>query len=71
MEKTTTLSTLIRADVKQAIVKYCKQRGLKLRYLVEKALIEQLEDEMDIATYYERRDEETIPLAKIQKGRKK
>ena len=65
MAKTATLSTIIDAQVKKAVTQYCKQRGIKLRYLVEKALVEQLEDEIDLAAYLERRYEETVPLDKI------
>lgn len=66
-----TLSTIIDAQVKEAITSYCKKRGIKLRYLIEQALIEQLEDEIDLEAYRVRRNEETIPLEKILTKRKR
>lgn len=65
MSETATLSTIIDARVKDALVSFCKRRGIKIRYLIEQALIEQLEDEMDIEAYHARREEETIPLEHI------
>lgn len=71
MSKDATLSTLIDADVKEAVTRFCKARGLKLRYLIEEALIEQLEDAVDLEAYHARRHEETVPLAKILSSLKK
>lgn len=71
MAKDATLSTLIDADVKEAVTQFCKERGLKLRYLIEEALVEQLEDAIDLEAYHARRHEETIPFAKILSRRKK
>ncbi len=58
-------STMIDLRVKVAVGDFCKRRGLKLRYLVEQALVEQIEDEMDVEAYFERRNQKTIPLEKI------
>ena len=71
MSETATLSTVIDVRVKDAITSFCKRRGIKLRYLVEQALIEQLEDEIDLEAYRSRRDEETFSLEEILKGLKK
>ena len=68
MNETATLSTVIDVRVKDAITSFCKRRGIKLRYLVEQALIEQLEDEIDLEAYRARRDEETFSLEEILKG---
>ena len=68
MHRTTTLSTVIDADVKEAAARFCKRRGLKLQYLVEQALVEQLEDEIDLEAYHQRRHEATVPLEKILDG---
>ncbi len=70
MSQDTTLSTIIDAQVKKAAVEFCKRRGLKLRHLVEQALVEQIEDEIDLEAYHQRRSEETIPLEKIMADRK-
>jgi hypothetical protein len=71
MRQDVTLSTLIDANVKKAVIQLCKRHGLKLRSLIEQALIDQLEDEMDLQAYHQRRSEETIPLEEILKGQKK
>lgn len=67
----TTLSTMIDAQVKEAVTSFCKRRGIKLRYLVEQALIEQLEDEIDLETYHARRNEETVSLEQVLTKRSK
>ena len=68
MSETSTLSTVIDARVKDAITLFCKRRGIKLRYMVEKALIEQLEDEIDLEAYHARRNEETVSLEDVLAG---
>ena len=70
MSETATLSTIIDARVKEAVVRFCKQRGIKMRYLIEQALIEQLEDEIDLEAYRSRRNEETYSLDEILAGLK-
>lgn len=71
MSETATLSTIIDARVKDALVEFCKRRGIKLRYLIEQALIEQLEDEIDLEAFHARRDEETVSLEEVLAGRRK
>lgn len=71
MASTATLSTVIDPQVKRAATQFCRRRGLKLRYFVEQALVEQLEDEMDLEAYFERRNEETVPLDEVLTGRRK
>jgi hypothetical protein len=71
MRETVTLSTDIDAQVKKAAVEFCRRRGLKLRHLVEQALIEQIEDEMDLEAYHQRKAEQTVPLEDILAGLKK
>lgn len=65
MNETTTLSTIIDARVKDALVSFCKRRGIKLRYLIEQALVEQLEDEIDLEAYHARRNEDTVSLEEV------
>ena len=71
MNETATLSTVIDARVKEAITAYCKERGIKLRYLIEQGLVERLEDEIDMEAYHARRDEETVPFEEVLAGLKK
>lgn len=65
MSETATLSTIIDARVKNAVTDFCKRRGIKIRYLIEQALIEQLENEIDLEAYNERRNEETYSLEEV------
>jgi len=72
MSETATLSTIIDARVKEAITLYCKERGIKLRHLIEQALVEQIEDEIDLEAYKNRRNEETVSLEEVlAKGKKR
>ena len=68
MNETATLSTVIDVRVKDAITSFCKRRGIKLRYMIEQALIEQLEDEIDLEAYHARRNEETVSLEEVLGG---
>ena len=58
--KPATLSTLIDPAVKAALSKHCKKKGLKIRYLIESAIVEQLEDEADLEAYRARKDEPRV-----------
>jgi hypothetical protein len=69
--RTVPLSTTISAEVKAAATSYCRKHGLKLSYLIERALVEQLEDEMDREAYYARRDEPTVSLERVVAERKR
>ena len=69
MHETATLSTVIDSRVKDALVSFCKRRGIKLRYMIEQALIEQLEDEIDLEAYEARKNEETVSLEEVLAGR--
>jgi len=71
MEKQATLSTSIDADLKKALTAFCKKRGLKIQSVVENAIREQLEDEIDLADYKERKNEEEVSLAAVLKKIKK
>lgn len=50
---------------------FCKKRGLKIQSVVENAIREQLEDEIDLANYQERKNEEEISLVAVLKKLKK
>lgn len=41
---------------------------MKLRYLIEQALIERLEDEIDLKAYHDRIHEDTVPLEDVLAG---
>lgn len=71
MKKLATLSTVIDADVKRAATEYCKKNGLKLQYLIEKALVEQLEGVIDLDAYLKRQGEATVSFETVLAGMKK
>jgi len=71
MAKQTTLSTNIDSELKEALAIFCKKKGLKIQSFVENAIREQLEDEIDLASYQERKDEEEISLAAVLKKLRK
>lgn len=65
MSSVVTLSTNIDLKLKKALTDFCKKRGLKIQHFVEKAIVEQLEDEIDLEAYYKRKDEESISFDKL------
>lgn len=71
MSKQATLSTNIDFELKKALSAFCKRRGLKIQSVVENAIREQLEDEIDLTSYQERRNEEEISLSQVIKKLKK
>ena len=60
MSKQATLSTNIDFELKEALSSFCKKKGLKIQSVVENAIREQLEDEIDLISYKERKNEENI-----------
>jgi antitoxin component of RelBE/YafQ-DinJ toxin-antitoxin module len=67
MSKLATLSTSIDPELKKALGVFCKKRGLKIQSVVETALREQLEDELDLDAYHERKNEVEVSLATVLK----
>ncbi len=71
MAKQATLSTSIDLELKEALASFCKKKGLKIQSVVENAIREQLEDEIDLVSYQERKNEEEVSLAQVLKKLKK
>lgn len=71
MQKQATLSTNIDFELKEALAVFCKKRGLKIQSVVENAIREQLEDEIDLASFLERKDEEEVSFSSALKKLKK
>lgn len=71
MAKQATLSTNIDLELKEALSEFCKKRGLKIQSVVETAIREQLEDEIDLASYHERKNEEEVSLLAVLSKLKK
>jgi hypothetical protein len=71
MPRAATLSTNIDPAVKRALALYSKQRGLKIQFVVERAIVELIEDESDLAAWRQRRDESTVAWTEVLKAHKK
>jgi hypothetical protein len=71
MTKQATLSTSINSELKKALADFCKKRGLKIQSVVENAIRDQFEDEIDLASYFEGKSEEEVSLPSILKKIKK
>lgn len=71
MSKQATLSTNIDFDLKEALSAFCKKKGLKIQSVVESAIREQLEDEIDLMSYVERKNEEEVSFSAAIKKLKK
>ncbi|MBC77250.1 MAG: hypothetical protein CME64_14665 [Halobacteriovoraceae bacterium] len=68
MSKLVTLSTNLDIQIKEALTKLCKKKGLKIQHFIESAIIEKLEDEVDLEAYHQRKNEETVSLASLLEG---
>lgn len=67
MSEAAELSVVIDARLKSSITALCKKRGVSLSDLVEEALIEHLEDVVDLEAFRQRRSEVTSPLDKVDR----
>ena len=57
-------STNLTKETKELLEKFSKARGIKINHLVEQAILEYLEDEMDNAIIAERELEEVVSWKK-------
>ena len=66
MKKTTLVpfSSSLTKETKILLEKFAKSRGLKINHLVEKAILEYIEDEMDKSIIEARSTEETVEWKK-------
>jgi hypothetical protein len=71
MAREATLSTTIDPAVKRALALYSKKNGLKLRFVVEQAIVDLLEDESDLAAWRQRRDEPIVSWEEVLKSHRK
>jgi hypothetical protein len=61
---TVTFSTNMNRETKELLERFCKARGIRINHLVEKAITEFIEDEMDRSIIEDRELEETIEWKK-------
>ena len=71
MAREATLSTAIDPVVKRALALYSRKHGLKIQFVVERAIAELIEDESDLQVWRERREEPTMTWAGVRKAHKK
>ena len=57
-------STTISKDTKDLLERFCKNRGIKMNHFVETAIMEKLEDILDIAIIEERANEPVVEWKK-------
>ena len=62
--KMVTFSTSLSGETKNLLERFCKARGIRINYLVEQAILEYIEDEMDRAIIEERELEELVEWKK-------
>lgn len=62
--ETVNFSTTLTKPTKDLLERFCHKRGLRMNHLVEKAILELLEDEMDREIIDERELEETVEWKK-------
>lgn len=65
--KTVSFSTTMTESTKKLLERYCKSRGIKINHLVEQAILEYLEDEMDKELVHSREQEELVDWKKLRK----
>lgn len=61
MRENVSLSTTLSKQTKKLLDSYCKERGIKISFFIEAAILEKLEDEMDVVIARERSGEERVP----------
>jgi hypothetical protein len=62
--QTANFSTTLSKPTKELLERFCQKRGLRMNHLVERAILELLEDEMDKEIIEERELEETVEWKK-------
>lgn len=67
MGKLVSLTTNINAELKKALTLHCQRNGLKIQSFIEMAILEQLEDEIDLQAVRDRKNEDEISLADVLK----
>lgn len=62
--KMLSFSTTLSKPTKELLERFCNKHGLRMNHLVERAILELLEDEMDKEIIEERELEETVEWKK-------
>jgi hypothetical protein len=71
MPREATLSTTIDPAVKKALTLYSERHGMKIRFVVEQAIAELIEDEEDLAAWRRRRSEPSVEWAEVLQAHRK
>ena len=59
-QKPVSFSTTISQETKELLERYCAKRGLRMNHIVETAILQLLEDEMDREVIESRELEDTV-----------
>lgn len=59
------LTIKIDSELKNALMLFCRKKGMSIDHLIEDALIEKLEDEIDIQFFDRRSEEGVVPFEAI------
>ena len=57
-------STTLSKETKSLLDRYCKKTGIRINHFLEQAILEKLEDEMDVQLIEQRQFEELVPWKK-------
>ena len=68
MANNSPFSTSMDAKIKNALQKFCKQKGLKISAFIEEAVLEKLEDEYDLEIYHKRKNEPRLSMDAVFKS---
>ena len=59
-KKPVAFSTTLSAETRKLLERFCKKRGVRQNHFVEQAILEKLEDEMDMEIISEREFEDLV-----------
>ncbi len=68
--KQTTMTVTIDFKTKKALTEYCKKHGKKIQHVVEEAILQTIEDEIDLEAIQLREDEDVISFEEVIKSLK-
>jgi len=63
-EKPVNFSTTLSANTKMLLERFCKNRGIKMNHFVEAAILESLEDQLDVEVANQRDGEKLVDWKK-------
>lgn len=68
--KQTTMTVTIDFKTKKALTEYCKKHGKKIQHVVEEAILQTIEDEIDLEAIQLREKEDVVSFEEVLKSLK-